>query len=98
MKPSLRGQELLCAHGLRSYLWFSPSSGEPMANTLFAFFPCVIRVPIMGSAPFALLPCVVRAPVFGRAYSGTPTLCHADLYEILRKLKGEGPKYLRERA
>jgi hypothetical protein len=77
---------------------FSPSSGEPMGNALFALFPNVIGVPVMGSAPFALLPCVVRAPVFGRAYPGTPTLCHADLYEILRKLGGEGSKYFTRRA
>jgi hypothetical protein len=47
----------------------------------------------MSSAPFALFLRVVRAPVFGRAYSATPTLFHADLYGILRKLEGEGPKY-----
>jgi len=47
----------------------------------------------MGSAPFALFPRVIRAPVFGRAYSAPPALFHADLYGILRKLEGEGPKY-----
>jgi hypothetical protein len=31
-------------------------------------------------------------PVFGRAYSAAPTLFHADLYGILRKLEGEDPK------
>ena len=46
----------------------------------------------MGSAPFALFPRVIRPPVFGRAYSAAPTLFHADLYGILRKLEGEGPK------
>jgi len=46
----------------------------------------------MSSAPFALFLRVVRAPVFGRAYSETPTLFHADLYGILRKLEGEDPK------
>ena len=38
----------------------------------------------MSSAPFALFPRVIRAPVFGGAYSGAPTLFHADLYGILR--------------
>ena len=46
----------------------------------------------MGSAPFALFPRVIRAPVFGRTYSVASTLFHADLYVILRKLEGEGPK------
>jgi hypothetical protein len=48
----------------------------------------------MGSAPFALFPRIIRAPVFGRAYSAAPTLFHADIYGILRKLEGEGPKYV----
>jgi hypothetical protein len=77
---------------LRSYFLFSPSSGQLMGSALFALFPRVIRLPVMGSAPFALLPCVIRAPVFWRAYSATPTLFHADLYGILWKLEGEGPK------
>jgi len=47
----------------------------------------------MGSAPFALFPRVIRAPVFSRAYSAAPTFFHADLYGVLRKLEGEGPKY-----
>jgi hypothetical protein len=47
----------------------------------------------MGSAPFALFPRVIRAPVFSRAYSAASTFFHADLYGILRKLEGEGPKY-----
>jgi hypothetical protein len=68
-----------------------------MGSALFALFPGVIRVPVMGSAPFALLSSVVRAPVFGRAYSGAPTLFHAALYEILRKLENEGLKYLASR-
>jgi len=34
----------------------------------------------MGGAPVALFPRVIRAPVFGRAYSGAPTLLHADFY------------------
>jgi hypothetical protein len=55
-------------------------------------------VPVMRSAPFALLSSVIRTPVFGRAYSGTPTLFHAGLYEILRKLEGEGPKYFARRG
>jgi len=46
----------------------------------------------MGSAPFALFQPVIHASVFGRAYSAAPTLFHADLYGILRKLEGEGPK------
>ncbi|KAF5407116.1 MAG: hypothetical protein Udaeo2_28120 [Candidatus Udaeobacter sp.] len=53
-----------------------------MGSALFAFFSSVIRVPVMGSAPFALLPRVICAPVLGRAYSATPTLFHAVLYEI----------------
>jgi len=67
-----------------------------MGSALFALFTRVIRPPVMGGAPFALLPSVIRAPVFGRAYSGASTLSHADLYEVLRKLEGEGLKYLRE--
>jgi hypothetical protein len=47
----------------------------------------------MGSAPFALFPRVIRAPVFSRAYSAASTFFHADLYGVLRKLEGEGPKY-----
>jgi hypothetical protein len=49
----------------------------------------------MSSAPFALFLRVVRAPVFGRAYSETPTLFHADLYGILRKLEGERSQIIR---
>jgi hypothetical protein len=69
-----------------------------MASVLVALFPRVIRSPVMGSAPFTLFPCVIRAPVFGRAYSVAPTLFHADLYGILRKLEGEGPKYFARRG
>jgi len=36
--------------------------------------------------------------VYGRAYSAAPTLFHADLYGILRKLEGEGPKYFARRG
>jgi hypothetical protein len=64
-----------------------------MGGALFALFPRVIRLPVMGSAPFALFPGVIRPPVFGRPYSGTPTLFHADLDGVLRKLEGEVPKY-----
>ena len=46
----------------------------------------------MGSAPFALFLSVILAPVSGGAYSAAPTLFHADIYGILRKLEGEGPK------
>ena len=52
----------------------------------------------MGSAPFALFQPVIHAPVFGRAYSAAPTLFHADLYGILRKLEGESPKYFARRG
>jgi hypothetical protein len=52
----------------------------------------------MSSAPFALFLRVIRPPVFGRPYSGAPTRFHADLYGILRKLEGEGPKYFARRA
>jgi hypothetical protein len=69
----------LCTHGLRRCFLFSPCSREPMGSALFALFPRVIGVPVMG-----------------RAYSGASTLSHADLYEVLRKLEGEGLKYLRE--
>ena len=31
--------------------------------------------------------------IYGRANSAAPTLFHADLYGILRKLEVEGPKY-----
>ncbi len=75
---------------------FSPFSSQPMASKLFALFPNVIRVPVMGSAPFALLPSVIRAPVRGRAYPGTPTLFHAGIYKVLRELEREVPKTLRE--
>ena len=64
-----------------------------MGGLLVALFPNVICVPVVGSAPFALFPSVIRAPVRGRAYSGTPTLLHAGLYDILRKLESGGPKY-----
>jgi drug/metabolite transporter superfamily protein YnfA len=69
-----------------------------MRSALFAFFSSVIRVPVMGSAPFALLPRVIRAPVLGRAYSAAPTLFLSGLYEILRKLEGEVPKFFSGRG
>jgi hypothetical protein len=47
----------------------------------------------MSSEQFALFLRVIRAPVFGRAYSAAPTRFHAHLYQILRKLEGEGRKY-----
>jgi hypothetical protein len=47
----------------------------------------------MSSAPFALFLHVIRARVFGREYSAAPTRFHAHLYQLLRKLDGEGPKY-----
>jgi len=59
----------------------------------------------MGGAPVALFPRVIRAPVFGRAYSGAPTLLHADFYgnwrakvqnicrdENLRAIRGDPQK------
>jgi hypothetical protein len=52
----------------------------------------------MGSAPFALLPRVICAPILGRAYSATPTLFHVGLYDILRKLEGEVPKFFSGRG
>jgi hypothetical protein len=52
----------------------------------------------MGSTPFALFQPVIHPPVFGRAYSAAPTLFHADLYGILRKLEGESPKYFARRG
>ena len=64
-----------------------------VGSALFAFFSSVIRVPVMGSAPFTLLPRVICAPVLRRAYSAAPTLFHAGLYKILRKLGGEVPKF-----
>ena len=81
-RDRLRMKPVPAQAGMRCYFLFSPSSGEPMGSALFAFFSSVIRVPVMGSAPFTLLPRVICAPVLGRTYSATPTLFHADLYEI----------------
>src|SRR5439155_23313235 len=49
---------------------------RPIHYFLFSPFPGAR----MSSAPFALFPRVIRAPVFGGAYSGAPTLFHADLH------------------
>jgi len=61
---------------------------------ILLFFRFALRFGHVESCHRSTLREILKWKLIGRAYSAAPTLFDADLYGILRKLEGEGPKYL----